>query len=53
MTDTTQVKPGEKDFLPCEECDSTEHTTSGHFEGSGTETTNGHFEGSGIPTGTN
>ncbi len=52
MTDTTNVKPGEKDFVRCEECDSTEHTTSGHFEGSGTGT-NGHFEGSGIPTGSN
>jgi hypothetical protein len=50
MTDTTEIKPGDKDFVPCEECASTEHTTTGHFEGSGT---NGHFEGSGIPTGTN
>lgn len=50
MTDTTNVKPGEKDFLRCEECDSTEHTTNGHFEG-GTSPT-GHFEGGSAPAST-
>ncbi|GAB1514753.1 hypothetical protein [Actinophytocola sp. KF-1] len=50
MTDTTTVKPGEKDFLPCEECDSTEHTTSGHFEGGSSPA--GHFEGGSAPKGT-
>jgi hypothetical protein len=49
MTDTTEVKPGDKDFVPCEECDSTEHTTNGHFEGNGVPATpTGHFEGNGI-----
>lgn len=54
MTDTTNVKPGEKGVVPCAECDSTEHTTTGHFEGSGAEANpTGHFEGSSIPTSTN
>jgi hypothetical protein len=47
MTDTTNVKPGEKDLLRCEECDSTEHTTNGHFEGGSVPT--GHFEGGSAP----
>ena len=45
MTDTTEVKPGEKDVVPCEECESTQHTTTGHFEGN---TPTGHFEGNGV-----
>ena len=49
MTDTTQVKPGDKDFMPCEKCDSTEHTTNGHFEGG--KSPAGHFEGGSAPTG--
>lgn len=50
MTDTTEVKPGDKDFMPCEKCDSTEHTTNGHFEGGSSPT--GHFEGGSAPAGT-
>lgn len=67
MTDTTttDVRPGDDTKPPCAECQSTEHSTNGHFEGSGIDPTKGekddggtaspmgHFEGSSIPTGTN
>jgi hypothetical protein len=50
MTDTTNVKPGEKDgVVPCTECGSTAHTT-GHHEGNAEPM--GHHEGNSIPTGT-
>jgi hypothetical protein len=66
MTDTTtaDVRP-EDDTKPCKYCQSNDHTTNGHFEGSGIDPTKGetddggtaspmgHFEGSSIPTGTN
>ena len=62
MTDTTTVKSDEKpaEQPPCEKCDSTKHTTQGHFEGNGvpeneddgiTVSPQGHFEGNSIPTG--
>jgi hypothetical protein len=49
------TEPDEKEFdLPpvppkCAHCESTEHTTDGHFEGSGEVSPNGHFEGSSAP----
>jgi len=55
MTDTTKTRPFEDttrgdDTKPCKECNSPDHTTLGHFEGSDVPpaTTDGHFEGSGI-----
>lgn len=48
MTDTTEVRP-EDDTKPCKECKSTEHTTSGHFDGGSPVTGNGHFDGGSAP----
>lgn len=51
MTDTTNVKPGEK--FSCEKCNSNEHTTMGHVDGgsspTGGATTNGHVDGGAPP----
>jgi hypothetical protein len=50
MTDTTEVKPGEK--FRCEKCESTEHTTNGHIDGGAPPaTTNGHIDGGAPPKG--
>jgi len=50
MTDTTNVKPGEKQ-LHCDKCDKTDHTTSGHIDGGSPTplTTNGHIDGGAPP----
>jgi len=52
MTDTTTTDPRPADDTkPCTECESTEHTTSGHYDGGSPApvTTNGHYDGGAPP----
>jgi hypothetical protein len=50
VTDTTKIDP-KTDTKPCEECESTEHTTLGHWDGGSPTpmTTNGHWDGGAPP----
>lgn len=52
MTDQTTVKPDDKrDSRPCEECESTDHTTLGHVDGGDVPAANGHVDGGAPPRG--
>lgn len=48
MTDTTKVEPG-TEKVPCTECGTIEHSTSGHYDGGTPTTTNGHYDGGAPP----
>lgn len=48
MTDTTKTRPLE-DVTPCAKCDSTEHSTLGHYDGG--ESPAGHYDGGVITQG--